>query len=53
MLQFFKSLFGGKNVKKDLQLTVMLIGLDNAGKTTLLSSIQGGKCKNVKEMWYY
>jgi ADP-ribosylation factor-like protein 13B len=44
MIAFFKSLFqGGKNVKKDLQLTVMLIGLDNAGKTTLLSSIQGGK----------
>jgi GTPase SAR1 family protein len=45
MLQFFKTLFGTpnqKNAKKDLQITVMLIGLDNAGKTTLLSAIQGG-----------
>jgi ADP-ribosylation factor-like protein 13B len=41
MISFFRNLFSGKNGRKELQITVMLIGLDNAGKTTLLSTIQG------------
>ncbi|EFC44105.1 hypothetical protein NAEGRDRAFT_68064 [Naegleria gruberi] len=42
MLSLFKNLFGfGKKKKDELKITVMLIGLDNAGKSTFLASLKG------------
>ncbi|KAL0479371.1 ADP-ribosylation factor-like protein [Acrasis kona] len=41
MLSFIRNLFSSKNEKKETPVTVMFIGLDNAGKTTMLSTIQG------------
>lgn len=49
MISFFKQLFGrhpNDNKSKNssstaVDITVMLIGLDNAGKTTILSALQG------------
>mmetsp|Transcript_2556 Transcript_2556/g.9681 ORF Transcript_2556/g.9681 Transcript_2556/m.9681 type:complete len:238 (+) Transcript_2556:363-1076(+) len=38
---FFKNFFNWSSKKNEKHLTVMLIGLDNSGKSTLLSSIQG------------
>jgi len=42
-----KLLFGGQKVN-DLNITLMLIGLDNAGKSTLLSALQGSTCLCVR-----
>lgn len=41
MLSLFRSFFSWGKKQPSKQITVMLIGLDNSGKTTLLSAIQG------------
>ncbi|KAF0980817.1 hypothetical protein FDP41_013300 [Naegleria fowleri] len=42
MLSLFKNLFGfGKKKKDEMKITVMLIGLDNAGKSTFLAALKG------------
>ncbi|KAL9651525.1 hypothetical protein ABK040_001471 [Willaertia magna] len=40
MFSLFKNFFGF-NKKKEFKITVMLIGLDNAGKSTFLASLKG------------
>lgn len=47
MFNLFKNLFFWNRKKP---LTLMLIGLDNAGKTTLLGGVVGGNKKSSSQL---